>query len=240
MTAAGRVSGAGLSIGAVLDQLRPDFPDVTISKIRFLEAEGLISPQRTASGYRRFSAADCERLRFVLTAQRDHYLPLKVIREQLDAVDRGSMATGPGAVVRLPRAFEVSADPFAVVGAAGRVSWAELIERAEVDGVFVDDLVRSGFIAPVAAGHFDADDVLLVRTAKAMVDFGLEPRHLRALKMSADREGALLAQVAGPLARGREAGARDRAQETVKELGSLLVTLHAALVKRAARDAIGG
>ncbi len=75
----------GMSIGAVLDLLRPDFPDVTISKIRFLEAEGLVTPQRAASGYRRFTAYDCARLRFILTAQRDHYLPMKVIRAQLDA-----------------------------------------------------------------------------------------------------------------------------------------------------------
>ena len=91
MTAVGQQSSSGgMSIGTVLDRLRPDFPDVTISKIRFLEAEGLISPERTASGYRRFSVQDCERLKYVLTAQRDHYLPLKVIKEQLDALDEGA------------------------------------------------------------------------------------------------------------------------------------------------------
>ncbi|MET0315537.1 MAG: MerR family transcriptional regulator, partial [Rhodococcus fascians] len=89
MTAVGQQSPGGMSIGSVLDRLRPDFPDVTISKIRFLEAEGLISPERTPSGYRRFSVADCERLRYVLTAQRDQYLPLKVIKEQLEAIDSG-------------------------------------------------------------------------------------------------------------------------------------------------------
>ena len=80
-----------MSIGAVLDLLRPDFPDVTISKIRFLEAEGLVTPLRAASGYRRFTAYDCARLRFILTAQRDHYLPLKVIRAQLDAQPDGEL-----------------------------------------------------------------------------------------------------------------------------------------------------
>src|SRR5215471_19335684 len=80
-----------MSIGAVLDLLRPDFPDVTISKIRFLEAEGLVTPQRAASGYRRFTAYDCARLRFILTAQRDHYLPLKVIKAQLDALPDGQL-----------------------------------------------------------------------------------------------------------------------------------------------------
>ncbi|MGY1717397.1 MerR family transcriptional regulator, partial [Geodermatophilus sp. SYSU D01106] len=85
-----------LAIGAVLTALRDDFPDVTISKIRFLEAEGLVSPERTASGYRKFSRADVERLRYVLTAQRDHYLPLKVIKEHLEALDRGGAGPGGG------------------------------------------------------------------------------------------------------------------------------------------------
>ena len=91
---------AGMSIGAVLDLLRPDFPDVTISKIRFLEAEGLVTPERTASGYRRFTAYDCARLRFVLTAQRDQYLPLKVIKAQLDAQPDGEL---PRRRIRLRR-----------------------------------------------------------------------------------------------------------------------------------------
>ena len=91
---------AGMSIGAVLDLLRPDFPDVTISKIRFLEAEGLVTPQRAASGYRRFTAYDCARLRFILTAQRDHYLPLKVIRAQLDAQPDGEL---PASAIALRR-----------------------------------------------------------------------------------------------------------------------------------------
>src|SRR5690349_24698580 len=86
-----------MSIGAVLELLRPDFPDVTISKIRFLEAEGLVTPQRAASGYRRFTAYDCARLRFILTAQRDHYLPLKVIKAQLDAQPDGELPQSPSA-----------------------------------------------------------------------------------------------------------------------------------------------
>src|SRR6188508_107195 len=101
---------AGMSIGAVLDRLRPDFPDVTISKIRFLEAEGLISPERTPSGYRRFSIADCERLRFVLTAQRDQYLPLKVIKEQLEAIDHGvATVERADASVKRPRSLTIAA-----------------------------------------------------------------------------------------------------------------------------------
>ncbi len=93
-----------MSIGAVLARLRDDFPDITISKIRFLESEGLVTPERAPSGYRRFSEADCERLRFVLTAQRDRYLPLKVIKEQLDAIDKGEGGFGTGGTVALSTA----------------------------------------------------------------------------------------------------------------------------------------
>uniref|UniRef100_UPI003F83D19A transcriptional regulator FtsR n=1 Tax=Actinosynnema sp. TaxID=1872144 RepID=UPI003F83D19A len=108
MTSAGRPQRGGMGIGAVLSQLRAEFPGVTISKIRFLEAEGLVRPARTASGYRRFSASDVERLRYVLTAQRDHYLPLKVIREQLDAADDG--LSGPAPVGPVPLSAERDVD----------------------------------------------------------------------------------------------------------------------------------
>ncbi|MCW4354498.1 MerR family transcriptional regulator [Hoyosella sp. YIM 151337] len=237
MTAAGQpLSGAGMSIGTVLDQLRPDFPDVTISKIRFLEAEGLVSPQRTPSGYRRFTAADCDRLRFVLTAQRDHYLPLKVIREQLDAIDHGSTPEGP--VVKLPRSFTSTTDAF-VSETGGRISRETLCERSGVDEMFLSDLVAAGFVVPGNAGYFDAEAVLLVRTAWELAEFGLDMRHLRSLRMAADRQAALLAQIAGPVAKGREAGARDRAEEMVRELGSLMVTAHSALLKASVREELG-
>src|SRR5215470_18715097 len=109
MTQPDRSAVSGMSIGAVLDLLRPDFPDVTISKIRFLEAEGLVTPQRTASGYRRFTAYDCARLRFVLTAQRDQYLPLKVIKAQLDAQPDGELPH-TGSSYGVPRLVPVSSE----------------------------------------------------------------------------------------------------------------------------------
>src|ERR1700754_5144575 len=128
-----------MSIGAVLDLLRPDFPDVTISKIRFLEAEGLVTPQRAASGYRRFTAYDCARLRFVLTAQRDQYLPLKVIKAQLDALPDGELPSGGSAyaVPRLAVAAQVDGeghDAAAVAPAQVRLSREDLLARSGVDG----------------------------------------------------------------------------------------------------------
>ncbi|WP_156910421.1 MerR family transcriptional regulator [Nocardia mangyaensis] len=260
-----------MSIGSVLDLLRPDFPDITISKIRFLESEGLIRPERTPSGYRRFSVADYERLRFVLTAQRDQYLPLKVIKEQLEAIDSGAATLG----VREARArahHRGAAESGQRSGSAGagtedaapaaprrlgvvpgeitpeelrvevgvRLTRADVLTRAEIDDRFLDDLLRAGLIVPGAGGFFEPDAVTLARAAAAMAEFGLEARHLRAFKLAADREAALVAQIAAPIAKSRDADARARAEETVRELAALSLNLHAALVKAAVRTALGG
>ncbi|WP_330234011.1 MerR family transcriptional regulator [Nocardia sp. NBC_00508] len=267
-----------MSIGSVLDLLRPDFPDVTISKIRFLEAEGLIRPERTPSGYRRFSVADVERLRFVLTAQRDQYLPLKVIKEQLEAIDSGAATLGVreararahSVPTREPESGRVSPDgeqstPGSERGARQaaaprrlgvvpneispddlrfdheiRLTRADLLDQAEIDDSFLVDLIRANLITPGPAGYFDADAVTLAKTARAMAEFGLEARHLRAFKLAADREAALVAQIAAPIAKSRDAGARARAEETVRELAALSLTLHTCLVKSSVRSSLGG
>ncbi len=242
MTAAGRAQRGARSIGAVLDALRADFPDVTISKIRFLESEGLVTPDRTPAGYRQFSGADLERLRFVLAAQRDHYLPLKVIREQLAALDRGIAPSTP--LGRLPRALTMAAPVMnpqdLVPDRVVRVTREELLAESGADEALVDELVAHGVIRPGSAGFFDADAVLVASTARAMAEFGVQPRHLRAFRSAADREAGLLAQIAGPVARQRDAGAQARAQELVRELAVLSMTMHATLVRTALRDELGG
>ncbi|KSU55821.1 MerR family DNA-binding transcriptional regulator [Gordonia sp. JH63] len=227
-----------MSIGTVLAQLRDDFPDITISKIRFLESEGLVTPERAPSGYRRFSQADCERLRFVLTAQRDRYLPLKVIKEQLDAIDNGNGGFGPGGT-RVLSAARGTVAPATDFGArAGRVSRESLIERTGVDSAFVTELQRNGLLTAGPAGFFDEDAVRLVEAAAALASYGLETRHLRAFKVSADREAGLVAQIANPIAKGKGTGARDRAEELVREIAALSVTLHTQLVKAAVKGAL--
>ena len=226
-----------MSIGAVLALLRDDFPDITISKIRFLESEGLITPERAPSGYRRFSEADCERLRFVLTAQRDRYLPLKVIKEQLDAIDSGDgTESGPTRLLTSARGAVAPATDFGSRG--GRVSRESLIERTGVDSAFVTELQRNGLLTAGPAGFFDEDAVRLVEAAAALASYGLETRHLRAFKVSADREAGLVAQIASPIAKGKGRGARDRAEELVREIAALSVTLHTQLVKAAVRGAL--
>lgn len=226
-----------MSIGSVLSLLREDFPDVTISKIRFLEAEGLITPERAPSGYRRFSSADCDRLRFVLTAQRDRYLPLKVIKEQLEAIDRGEGGASGTRLLTSARSAVAPATDFGVRG-GGRVSRESLIERTGVDSAFVTELQRNGLLSPGPAGFFDEDAVRLVEAAAALANYGVEARHLRAFKVSADREAGLVAQIASPIAKGKGTGARDRAEELVREIAALSVTLHTQLVKAAVRGVL--
>jgi DNA-binding transcriptional MerR regulator len=234
-----------MSIGEVLGLLRPDFPDVSISKIRFLEAEGLVEPERAASGYRKFSPADLQRLRYILAAQRDHYLPLKVIREHLEAMERGmEPPTAAGSPPRVPESAHTAADAVeAEAGGAGetpqvRISADELVANSGVTREQFDELVGYGLLRPrTGTEYFDADALVIASTAAAFARFGLEPRHLRAYKSSADREIGVIEQVVRPLARQRDAAAKARAASQVAELTTLSVRLHAALVRRGLRDA---
>lgn len=234
-----------MSIGAVLDLLRPEFPDVTISKIRFLETEGLVTPQRAASGYRRFSAYDCARLRYVLTAQRDHYLPLKVIKARLDAEPDGALPLTESAypVPRLVPAVDeatrhgtVSPTPPRRI----RLSREDLLERSGANDVLLTALVRSGVITAGPGGWFDEHAVVIVQCARALADYGVEPRHLRAFRSAADRQSDLIAQIAGPLVKGGKAGARDRADDLAREVAALAIALHTALLKSAVHDVLHG
>jgi DNA-binding transcriptional MerR regulator len=236
-----------MSIGAVLDLLRPDFPDVTISKIRFLEAEGLVTPERTASGYRRFTAYDCARLRFVLTAQRDQYLPLKVIKAQLDAQPDGELPQS-GSAYGVPRLVPVSGDiPDAHDSAAGisgvsptpvRLSREDLLARSGVDDELLTALVKAGVITTGPAGLFDEHSVVIAQCARGLAEYGVEARHLRAFRSAADRQSDLIAQIAGPVVKAGKAGARDRADDLAREVAALAITLHTSLIKSAVRDVL--
>ena len=229
-----------MSIGAVLDLLRGDFPDVTISKIRFLEAEGLVTPERTASGYRRFTAYDCARLRFILTAQRDQYLPLKVIKAQLDAQPDGELPM-TGSAYGVPRLVPVDAssdDSASVAPAQVRLRREDLLARSDIDEALLSELVKAGVIKPGPAGFFDEHSVVIAQCAKALADYGVEPRHLRAFRSAADRQSDLIAQIAGPVVKAGKAGARDRADDLAREVAALAITLHTSLIKSAVRDVL--
>jgi DNA-binding transcriptional MerR regulator len=218
----------------VLNQLRSDFPDVSISKLRFLESEGLVEPSRTPSGYRKYTRADVARLRYVLAAQRDHYLPLRVIREQLAAIDRGEAPAGTPVLVAVPTASTESPTT-APAPPDERVTRADLLARTGVSEEILADLEKHGIVAAEGdegAGELYAPDAVEVLTvAGALSEFGVTARHLRAYRVAADREVGLFTQLIAPLARGTGPAARDRAAETVRELSGLTGRLHAALVR---------
>ena len=206
---------AYLSIGEVLSKLRAEFSDITISKIRFLESEGLIEPQRTPSGYRKFTNADLERLRFVLLAQRDQYLPLKVIKENLDAMDRGLVPAKSIGAVATPRLASqdgvLTADQFASNNDL-RLTRSELLAASNLSDDQLTEIESYGLIAMISA-------------------YGIGARHLRAFKTAADREIGLVEQVTTPLLRQKGSEAKARAEEVERELASLSIRLHASLVR---------
>ncbi len=238
-----RHSGASrgrLSIGDVISQLSEDFPGLSISKIRFLEAEGLVEPERTASGYRKFSREDVERLRYVLTAQRDHYLPLKVIREHLDAMDRGleppPLVSGEPQVPRLvTEGGAVSPESFTPGGSSLRLSRKELVSGAGVEEQLLETLEQFGLVTASPSGHFDSDALELVRTAGELAAYGVEPRHLRAFRTAAARDVGLIEQVVNAVRRSRDPGASARAEQVTGELAALLVRLYGASLRTALR-----
>ncbi|WP_406473859.1 MerR family transcriptional regulator [Streptomyces platensis] len=227
--------GKPVSIGTVLTLLRGEFPEVTISKIRFLEAEGLVEPKRTPSGYRKFTQADVERLAAVLRMQRDHYLPLKVIREHLDALERGEQVPLPAPAAPSRDLVEGVHDPGAERPTAARIGRAELLAAAEVDEAALADWESYGLIVPHDGGGYDIEAVTVAKLVADLGRFGLEPRHLRAVKAAAEREAGLVEQVVAPLRRHRNPQTRAHAEATARELATLSVRLHAALVQIALR-----
>jgi DNA-binding transcriptional MerR regulator len=224
---------AYLSIGEVLGKLRSDFPDVTISKIRFLESEGLIEPQRTPSGYRKFTTTDLERLRYVLLAQRDQYLPLKVIKENLDALDRGLQpAASPGGNL-VPRLATIDGNiaPSAFAEQSEmRLSRDELLSNSGITEDQLVELETYGLIQ-IKGRHYDGDALTIAKVVAEISAFGIEGRHLRAFKTAADREVGLVEQVITPLLRQKNPESKARAQEVSREIASLSVRMHAALVR---------
>ncbi|MEU6218493.1 MerR family transcriptional regulator [Streptomyces sp. NPDC047022] len=228
--------GGLMSIGTVLNVLREEFPEVTISKIRFLETEGLIEPQRTPAGYRKFSARDVERLAQVLRMQRDHYLPLKVIREYLDAVERGEDVRLP--TLGRPRDGS-EAEGFGDVlgeseaGTGSRLAREELLAATGISAEHLEEWESYGLVVPLPGGGYDAETVTVATLVAELGRHGIEPRHLRVMKAAADREAGLVDQVVAPLRLHRNPQTRAHAEARTRELAGLAVKLHAALVQSA-------
>jgi DNA-binding transcriptional MerR regulator len=199
---------AYFGIGEVIAQLRAEFPDVSVSKIRFLEAEGLIQPARSASGYRKFGPADVDRLRYILTAQRDLYLPLRVIKDQLE-----------------------SDQP-----AGAPMSRREVLDVTGIDERELAELEEFGLVRR-SGRQYPPEAVEAVQAIMALGRYGVQPRHLRVLRASVERETALIEQVVAPVLRQRSPGARERAATSAREIASLVLTVHAALIEMTLADA---
>jgi DNA-binding transcriptional MerR regulator len=216
----GQFARAYLGIGEVLVELRVEFPDISVSKIRFLESEGLITPARSPSGYRRFGPADVDQLRFILTAQRDHYLPLRVIKERLEHLrDAEPGDSGHGDRDRTEM-----------------VSKQDLLDAARIDEDQLAELEAHGLVRRV--GRLYSSDALdVAATISALASYGVQARHLRSVRTAADRDISLIEQLVTPTLRQRSPQARTTAGKTAREIAALLLRLHQAMLESALADA---
>jgi len=222
---------AYLGIGEVIARLRSEFPDVSVSKIRFLESEGLIEPARSPSGYRRFDAADVERLRYILTVQRDQYLPLRVIKERLmPHSGRGAPADGASAAGHTGAAGDARAQ------GRGPLSRRELLAAAGIDDKQLAELETFGLVRRAGRGY--SRDALGVASAVAALgQYGVEARHLRAVRAAAEREISFIEQVVAPTLRQRNPEAREQAGRTAREIAALTLRLHRSFIEAALAEA---
>jgi DNA-binding transcriptional MerR regulator len=212
---------AYLGIGEVLARLRGEFPDVSVSKIRFLESEGLIEPARSPSGYRRFDESDVERLRYILTAQRDQYLPLRVIKERL-LPDAGAAPAGP-------------ARGAGGIG-SGPLSRREFLAAAGIGEKQLAELESFGLVRRTGRGY-GREALHVASAAGLLAGYGVEARHLRAVRAAVEREISFIEQVVAPTLRQRNPEAREQAGQTAREIAAVTMRLHGALIEAALAEA---
>jgi len=225
-------SGISLkSIGEVISILREEFEDISISKIRFLEANGLVTPQRTSSGYRKFSAVDLEHLRYILRMQRDYFLPLRVIREHIDAMNRGLEPPVVGDVAPQPPRILMDVDVLSADVTSLRLTKDELIANVDASEPFVSDLIDFGLIKPSSQGHFSALSLNIAQKCAALAQFGLEPRHLKTVLSSANREVDLFTPILKNAKSGKSPASKAEVEDLALQLAGLIVSLHAYVVR---------
>jgi DNA-binding transcriptional MerR regulator len=210
-----------LSIGQVLARLIPEFPDLSPSKLRFLEERQLITPARTESGYRKFSGSDLDRLRFVLTMQRDHYLPLKVIRGYLDELDAGRQPQLPGGATQAP----------SILSTDRRYTKDELLREAGATVMLFNDAISASLLLP--AELFGEDALSVLRALVELQRSGIEPRHLRGFRAAAERELGLIESALIPVSRRKDASSRAKAAELAREIAGQLEVVRGSLIRSA-------
>lgn len=210
-----------LSIGEVINLLRDDFPDVSVSKLRFLESQGLIDPDRSNSGYRQFGQEEIARLRFILQQQRDHFLPLKVIKSKLTLWERGEEDT-TGAGPAKATSLDEPGEP---------LDRSDVLKRSDLSDDQLDALVEIGLIAPIDGSTvFPAEAGLIATEARRLMEYGLEPRHLRSIRLGVEREADLLTQMVAPLLKASNAEAKARAKDTLESCSGSMRAIHRALL----------
>jgi DNA-binding transcriptional MerR regulator len=255
-----------LSIGEVLALLLEEFPDVTISKIRFLESQGLIEPERTASGYRKFSQAEVDRLKFILREQRENYLPLKVIRTRLegdtsDGMLRDDEITAPRGLGHIPaprgqghpagvkkllKAPEVTSAKSNIAplksdsdDVAASFNRSEILAAANIDEKTLKDLEKFGIVRAHRVGAtdlYDQVDLQILEAAARFIELGIDSRHLKAWRSAADQEVSLFESRVVPMMRQRNPQARQQAMQMFADLVEQGAKLRAALIAAQARD----
>lgn len=219
------------TIGQVLSQLDLDFPGISASKIRFLEERGLVHPKRTDTGYRKYSQTDIERLRYILTMQRDYYMPLKVIRQHLDDLEAGRAINSVPAPVSDEMLDQVLGSTNVAEGRT--YSIRELAEYSGAPVELIRELIDFGLLGDEADAKYTEYDVLIARASAELMGHGIQPRHLRAFKSAADREISLVEIAVAPLASRRDAASQTQAQERADKIRKLCLQLHATLVESA-------
>lgn len=228
-----------LSIGDVVATLKEEFPEVSVSKVRFLESAGLVDPERTPSGYRKFYSGDVARLKYILRLQRDQFIPLKVIRQRLEHFDPGDVTDDavPGAHAA-PREEELGE-----IATGLSLDFEELVAACGLDADSVRELEEFGLIDPhpLEAGEvrYDEDDLMVARLAKEFGKYGIGPRHLKMYRNFVERETALFEQVLLPRGRASRDGRRQVAL-SLAELAKLSKRLKHTLLTRSLRDELRG
>lgn len=219
------------SIGEVIALLRDEFSDISISKIRFLESNGLVNPHRTNSGYRKFSVVDIEHLKYILRMQRDYFLPLRVIKEHIDAMNRGLEPPVVGDVAPRPPKTVTSVDALTDTGVAIKLTKNEFIANLMDDAELVDALIEFGIIRPDSQGFFSGLALNIAQKAQALSEFGLEPRHLKTVVTSASREVELFAPVLKNSRSGKNQISKAEAEDLALQIAGNIVSLHAYVVR---------
>lgn len=210
-----------LSIGQVLAKLSPDFPDLTPSKLRFLEEQGLVSPARTPSGYRKFSADDVDRLRLILTMQRDHYLPLRVIRQHLDEIEAGGTPA-------LPTANGLAAD--SLLSSPTRYSRDEFLRACGASSNLLHDAVSAGMLD--ASDSYSHEHVAVLTSLVELQRSGIEPRHLRTMRQAAEREFSLIERAIVPASHRHDAATKARSHERAQELAQHIEVIRSQILRQ--------